>query len=104
MGLTSPFPSQRNSVNVQAVVPLQSQDGVTNPTDGDKPYALPCPLSFPVSYRLLQIGTGSASSLFYAITWMSYNLFNKHPTVKHLGCFQSFAFTNKVAMTILIGA
>ena len=47
MGLTSPFPSQRNSVNVQAVVPLQSQDVVTNPTDGDEPYALPCPALLP---------------------------------------------------------
>lgn len=39
VGLTSPFHSQRNSMNIQAVVPLQSQDG--------EPYALPCPTLLP---------------------------------------------------------
>lgn len=90
MGLTSPFHSQRNSMNIQAVVPLQSQDG--------EPYALPCPTLLPC---VLQTAPDWRRkhflTLLYAITWMSYNLFNKHPTVKHLGGFQSFAFTNKVA-------
>ena len=39
MGLTSPFHSQRNS--------MKSQDGVTNPTDGGEPYALPFPTLLP---------------------------------------------------------
>ena len=45
--LTSPSHSQRNSMNIQAVVPLQSQDGVTNPTGGDEPHAPPCPAPLP---------------------------------------------------------
>ena len=47
MDLTSPSHSQRNSMNIQAVVPLQSQDGLTNPTGGDEPHAPPCPALLP---------------------------------------------------------
>lgn len=92
-------------MNIQAVIPLQSHDAFANPTDGNEPHTLPCPSRLSgnsLSRKLLQIGTESAFPLFYSITRMSYNLFNQSPAVKHLGCFQSFAFT-KAAMIILVG-
>ena len=88
-------------MNIQVVVPLQSHDAFTNPTDGNEPHALLCPtIPSSLSTMLLHIGTESAFPLFYSITWMSYD---QRPAVKRLGCFQSFAFTNKAVMTVFVG-